>query len=133
MTAVLGGHVSMCGVGTSTFITQFKAGKLRVLATTAAKRLEVLPDAPTLLELGYPYGAFIEMYMILAPKGTPPEVVKTLEKAFRKAMETSDFIALAKKLYIYTENPLSGQELKKFIEDEYAKNGEVIRKTKLGK
>jgi tripartite-type tricarboxylate transporter receptor subunit TctC len=133
VTAVLGGHISVCCGGTSSVITHYKAGKLRVLATTTPKRIEALPDVPTLLELGYPDSAFIEMYVICAPKGTPPHIVKTLEEAFRKAMETSEFITLAKQLYFYEENPLYGQKLKEYVEDKYAKNGEIIRKAKIVK
>jgi len=133
LTALLGGHVSACGVSTSGFLPHLRAGKVKVLATTGDKRIEVIPDVPTLFELGYPQGVLIEIYLITAPKGTPTAVVKTLEGAFRKAMETPEFRALAENLYMYVEDPLSGQKLKEFIEDQYAKNGEIIRKAKLGK
>lgn len=133
MTALLGGHVSGCGSSTSGFVQQLKAGKVRVLATTADKRIEVVPSVPTLVELGYPYGAFIETYLIAAPKGTPPDIVKRLEGVFGKAMETREFRNLAEDLYCYAENPLSGPDLKEFISERYVKNGEVIRKAKLGK
>lgn len=133
MTALLGGHISACGVSTSGFLPHLRAGKVRVLATTGDKRIEVIPDVPTLLELGYPQGVLIEIYLITAPKGTPPAVLKTLEGAFRKAMETPEFRTLVENLYMYVENPLSGQKLKEFIENEYTKNGEIIRKSKIGK
>jgi len=133
LTALLGGHISACGVSTSGFLPHLKAGKVRVLATTGDKRIEVIPDVPTLHELGYPYGILIEIYLIVAPKGTPSAVVKTLEGAFRKAMETPEFRALAENFYMFVENPLSGQKLKEYIEEQYSKNGEIIRKAKLVK
>lgn len=133
MTALLGGHVSACGTSTSGCMAHLKAGKVKVLATTGDKRIEVLPDVPTLHELGYPYGVLLEMYLIMGPKGIPPAVIKTLEGAFRKAMETPEFRALAENFYMYVENPLSGQKFKEYIENEYTKNGEIIRKAKIGK
>jgi tripartite-type tricarboxylate transporter receptor subunit TctC len=110
-----------------------KAGKVKVLATTSEKRLEVIPEVPTLNELGYPYGVLVEIYLMVAPKGTPPAVVKKLEGAFRKAMDTPAFRTTAQSFYNYVENPLSGQELKKYIEDGYARNGDIIRKARLAK
>lgn len=132
-TALLGGHVTASGVSTSGFLSHLKAGKIRVLATASEKRLDVTPETPTLHELGYPYGVIVEKYMIVAPKGTPSVVVKKLEDAFRKAMETTEFRNTAENLKTYAANPLSGQELKKYIENEYAKIGEIIQKSKLSK
>ena len=133
MTALLGGHVSSAGASTSGFLAHLRAGKVRALATTADKRIGVLPDTPTLLELGYSNGVLLEMYIIVAPKGTPPAVMKKVEGAFRKGMETSAFRTTAENFYSYAENPSSGQELKEYIERMHAKNGEIIRKAKLGK
>lgn len=133
MTALLGGHVSACGVSTSGFLPQFKAGKVKVLATTGEKRIEVVPEAPTLRELGYPYGVLLDFYLIIGPKGIPPAVMKTLEGAFLKAMESPAFQALAENLYMHVRVPLYGQKFKEYVEEVYAKNGEIIRKGKLAK
>lgn len=131
MTALLGGHVSACGTTTSGFLQHLKAGKVRVLATTTDKRIAAVPDAPTLIELGYPYGDFTGIYLIVAPKGIPPAVLKKLEGAFRKAMQEPEFKTLADNLKMYEENPLSGQELKTRIERQYVRFGEIIRKTNI--
>jgi tripartite-type tricarboxylate transporter receptor subunit TctC len=134
MTALLGGHVSSCGVSISVFWPQLKAGKVRILAITEAKRLEILPDVATLLELGYPYGdVFSSIYLIAAPKGTPTDVVKTLERTFHKAMKTQEFRNTFEILHSYVENPLSGQDLSEYLQGKYQKIGEVIRKANLGK
>jgi len=133
LTALLGGHVSACGVSTSGFLPHLKAGKVRALATTGDRRIEVVPDTPTLRELGYPYGVLIDEYLIIGPKGIPPAVIKTLEGAFLKAMEAPGFRTLAENLYMHVQVPLYGQKFKEHIEELYAKNGEIIRKAKLGK
>ncbi|MEO6321841.1 MAG: tripartite tricarboxylate transporter substrate binding protein [Polaromonas sp.] len=91
MLAVLSGQL-MAAADSTGFAPQVEAGKLRVLNTWGEKRLDKFPDAPTLKELGYdivqnsPFG-------IGAPKGTPPEVVKRLHDAFKKAMEEPSYVA----------------------------------------
>jgi tripartite-type tricarboxylate transporter receptor subunit TctC len=133
MPALLGGHITVNGTSTSAFVEQLKAGKVKLLALTSDKRMEFAPEAPTVLELGYPDGNLSEMYIIQAPKGTPPAVVKRLEEAFYKGMQTPTFRALTQKTYVYTENPLFGQKFKEFIEAEYVRNGKIVQRAKLGK
>lgn len=133
LTALLGGHITCAGSSIQGIMSFLKAGKVRVLAVTSEKRLEVLPDVPTLYELGYTDGIFPEAYLISAPKGTPAPVLKKVEAAFRKAIDTPDFRAFLKGSNLYVENPMSSQELKAFIEKEYRKNGEIIRKAKMDK
>jgi len=133
MTALLGGHVSSCGVTTSGFLPHVKAGKAKVLVVLANKRVDSLPNVPTISELGYLNSLFMEIYLISVPKGTPSAIVKKLEEAFRKAMEVPEFRTLAENLNLYEEKPLSGQKLKDYIEGGYAANGDIIRKANLSK
>ncbi len=132
LTALLGGHVTAIGVGASAWIPSFKAGKVRVLATTTEKR--IMPDAPTLREFGYPfYNLSTEYYIISAPKSISAAVLTKLEGAFRKAMEAPEFRTTAESFYVYEPNPLSRQAIKDLIDTLHQKNGEIIQKTKLGK
>jgi len=132
LTALLGGHVTAIGAGASAWMPSFKAGKVRVLATTTEKR--ILPGVPTLHEFGYPfYNLSTEYYLISAPKNIPAAVLTKLEGAFRKAMEAPEFRTTAESFYVYDPNPLSRQAVKDLIETLYRKNGEIIQKTKLGK
>jgi len=90
MQAILGGHL-MAASDSTGWAPHVESGKLRPLNTWGAKRLDKFPDVPTLKELGYnivqnsPFG-------IGAPKGTPPEVVKRLHDAFKKAMEEPSYV-----------------------------------------
>jgi len=130
--ALLGGHVSAVGVGASAWMPNYKAGKVRVLATTTEKR--ILPEVPALREFGYPfYNLSTEYYLMTAPKGTPDAVLKKLEGALRKGMETPEYRTTTESFYVYDPNPLSSQAMKELIENLYRKNGEVIQKAKLGK
>ena len=133
ITALLGGHIACVGTSTPTAIPHIKAGKVRALSITSDQRNEATPGAPTLKELGYPYAVLTEIFLMAAPKGTPPAIVGKLEEAFRKAWETAEYRTKTKALYTYPDNPLYGDRLKAFIEQEHARSGEIIRGAKLGK
>lgn len=83
--ALLAGDVSLMFDSISTSLPQVKAGKLKALAVTGAKRSALLPDVPTVKESGFPDFVVDGWYGILAPAGTPEPVVDKLNKAFAKA------------------------------------------------
>jgi tripartite-type tricarboxylate transporter receptor subunit TctC len=67
-----------------------KGGQVRALAVTSAKRLEDLPDVPTMAEAGVA-GIDVGLWSgVFAPAGTPPGIVKKLEAEFRKMMQAPD-------------------------------------------
>ena len=84
--ALLGGHVDFSSTAIGSSQTNIKAEKLRALAVIEDARLKVLPDVPTLKELGYQLGS-PALYGILVPKGTPQEVVDTLYGAVKKVFD----------------------------------------------
>jgi tripartite-type tricarboxylate transporter receptor subunit TctC len=133
MTALLGGHVQLGMVSESGFVRYLKAGQVRTLLSFASKRIEIAPETPTADELGIHIPGWGEtMYVMLAPKGTPPAVVKKLEEAFRKAMDTPEYRKVTKNFHNYVEDPLSGQKLKEEIEEQYNRNRGIIQKLKSG-
>ena len=79
VTALLGGHVSMQFDNLPSSFQQIKAGKLRALAVTSATRSPALPDVPTLAEAGLPGYEATSWFGLLAPAGTPPAIIKTLD------------------------------------------------------
>lgn len=83
--ALLGGEVSMMFDSISTSLPQVRAGKLKALAVTGEKRSPLLPDVPTVKESGVPSFVVNGWYGVLAPAGTPPEVVHKLNQALVKA------------------------------------------------
>jgi len=91
--ALVGGHVNLY---TDTVITSaplLKAGKLKALGVTTAKRTALLPNVPTIAEQGFPGYEMVPWLGLVAPKGTPSEVVERLRVAMSKVMQTPDFIA----------------------------------------
>jgi tripartite-type tricarboxylate transporter receptor subunit TctC len=90
VTALLGGHINAVSVSPPEGIPQVKAGKLKILALFADKRLEMFPDVPTVKEQGINFA--MGMWRgLAAPKGTPPEALKKLHDAFQKGMEDPAF------------------------------------------
>jgi tripartite-type tricarboxylate transporter receptor subunit TctC len=67
-----------------------KSGDIRLLAVTSEKRVAELPNVPTMIELGYTDFNPVVWYGYLAPKGTPPDIVAQLQKAFADAAEKPD-------------------------------------------
>lgn len=84
LNALLGGHVQAAFVtGTSGLM---ESGSVRILATTADRRLEGLPEIPTFKELGYAM-LFYAWYSLCVPRGTPQEVVNVLAAAQKRAFD----------------------------------------------
>jgi tripartite-type tricarboxylate transporter receptor subunit TctC len=85
--SVIGGHVQLMFDAITTMRPNAEAGKVRALATTGEKRSKLMPDLPTVAEAGVPgYEATIWLG-VMAPKGTPPEVVTLLNKEINKVIE----------------------------------------------
>ncbi len=83
-TDVIGGQVDLMFDAVTTMTEQVKAGKVKALATSGRTRSDVLPDVPTLSEAGVPgYEATIWLGL-MAPRGTPQEVVNRLNEAISK-------------------------------------------------
>jgi tripartite-type tricarboxylate transporter receptor subunit TctC len=68
-----------------------KAGKLKALAVTSAKRTAAFPDLPTVAEAGVPGYAAESWYGLLAPAKTPPETIALLNKAVDKSLHAPSF------------------------------------------
>jgi tripartite-type tricarboxylate transporter receptor subunit TctC len=86
LTDLLGGQIQMTFTGTIAVLAHIKAGKLRPLAVGGAKRLELLPDVPTVAEAGYPGFETAQWYGVLVPKGTPPAIIERLSRELAAAV-----------------------------------------------
>jgi tripartite-type tricarboxylate transporter receptor subunit TctC len=125
-TDVLGGQVDLMFDAVTTMTEQVKAGKVRAIATTGRQRSEVLPDVPTLSEAGVPgYEATIWVGL-MAPKGTPKDVVDRLNQAVSKIASQADVRQQWGKqgAVPMLMNPAV---FDKYIQDDVAKWAQVIR------
>jgi len=87
---VLGGQVPVFFGNLASTLGHIQGGKLRALAVTSAKRSGILPDVPTLAEAGVPGAEVYEWNVLVAPAGTPNDVVAKLSAALQKAMESPE-------------------------------------------
>jgi tripartite-type tricarboxylate transporter receptor subunit TctC len=87
----LGGHVTFYGGSIPPIMPHIKAGKAKALLLTSAADNPVLPTASGLKALGIPQEETVLWRAILAPKGCPPDVLKTLEAAFTQGASQQRF------------------------------------------
>src|SRR5947207_7204433 len=124
-TDVLAGHVPLAVLDIPASRQLIRDGKLKALGVSAAKRVAFLPDVPTLAEQGLSEFESVGWFGIVAPAGTPPEIINTLNAAFVKAL--SDPAAIEKIRVLGAEPaPTSPEACAKFIQSESAKWGKLI-------
>ena len=80
LTDLVGGQIPILVTTTSDLLEQHKAQRIRVLATSDAQRSPFLPELPTFREAGVPEFDLASWTVMLAPKGTPTEIVNNLRK-----------------------------------------------------
>jgi tripartite-type tricarboxylate transporter receptor subunit TctC len=90
MTDLLGGQIQVLFTGAPAVIGQIKSGQLRALAVSSPQRLESLPDVPTVAEGGYKNFEADQWYGVVAPKGTPPEIVNKLNAQINRALQSPE-------------------------------------------
>lgn len=90
ITALLGTQVHTAFISVPPALAHVKAGRLRVLASTGAKRIAAFPDVPTIGEAVMPGFVFHEWHVILAPKGTPKEIIARLNTEINRVLTVPD-------------------------------------------
>jgi tripartite-type tricarboxylate transporter receptor subunit TctC len=90
---LLSGRIQIGGDQLSTSIAEVKAGTLKALATTASKRISVLPDVPTVAELGYPMMELEGWNGVFAPAKTPKEIIDRLNREIIAAVKNPELAA----------------------------------------
>lgn len=87
MTDALSGQFEVLSTNASpAVLQQIQAGRLRPLAVGASRRLEALPQVPTLAELGYPAANLASQFGLLAPAQTPPAVLQRINQAVNQVL-----------------------------------------------
>jgi tripartite-type tricarboxylate transporter receptor subunit TctC len=126
---LIGGQVRIGCLGLSSILPAHKAGQLRIIAVTTAKRSPELPDVPSIGETLKGYDAAL-WTGFLAPTGTPPAAIKRLHQDISKMMQTPEiktaFERAGADIVIMDPKPFG-----EFVKAEYQKWGKVIRDLKL--
>ena len=130
MTDLIGGHVSMMFLSIVPVLEHVRAGALRALAVTSAARSDLLPDVPTIAQSGVPGFSAVIHYGLLAPAGTPRDIITQLNAALVAALAADEVRA---RLAAEGAAPLPGtaQDYAADIDGEETMWGMLVRKLKL--
>ena len=125
-TDLIAGHVQFMAESVPQAANYAKLGKVRALAVTSAKRNPALPNTPTVIETGVANLEVVGFYGILAPKGTPPDVVNRLSQAFK---ETLDSPEIQKRMLEQGADPayLNADQFTKFLTGEMPRWAKAVK------
>ena len=126
ITDLIGGQTDYMFATPQSVAGMIKGGKLRALAVTSQKRLSFLPDVPTVAESGYKDFVAMDWKAIVAPAGTPADIVQRLNAEVTKALAQP---ALMATLEAEGSVPMTGtpEQAARFIKAEQEKWGSLIR------
>jgi tripartite-type tricarboxylate transporter receptor subunit TctC len=130
VTDLLGGQIDMSFDTLTPVYQHVKAGKLRALAVTTSKRSTALPEVPTLAESGLKDFDLGTWFGVLAPAGTPKDIVTRLNAEMVKIINTPDF---RKRMTEVGAEPIgnSPTEMAKQIKDDTDKYAKLVKEAKV--
>jgi len=125
-TDLIAGHVQFMAESVPQAAIYAKQGKVKALAVTSAKRNPALPNTPTVIETGIANLEVVGFYGILAPKGTPSEVVNKLSQAFKETLENPE---IQKKMIDQGADPayLNADQFTKFLAAEMPRWANAVK------
>ena len=126
LTDLMGGQVQVMFDNMPSALPHVKAGKLRAIAVTTATRSPAMPELPTIAEAGVPGFEAASWFGLLAPAGTPKEIVAKIHADVVKAMKTTDLTAkMAQQGAVAVGN--TPDEFAAYIKAELAKWEKVVK------
>lgn len=124
---LVAGHVQIMFSSVTSTFPQVQSGHLKALAALWPERLPHLPDVPTTAEAGYPDFVAASWFALLAPKGTPPDVIAKLHRALGEAIGTPAAKEGLAALKLHVNFSPSPKEFSAFMRDEYERYGRIVR------
>ncbi len=130
MTDLLGGRVHMYPAVPSTAQPHIETGKLVALATTGSRRTALMPNVPTVAELGFPGFEAVNWYAFVASSKVPKEILDFWNRELVKVLRDP---AIAAELAKHGLEPAPGtrEELARYMDTETEKWGKVVREAKI--
>jgi tripartite-type tricarboxylate transporter receptor subunit TctC len=127
-TDVISGQVQLYVSSVPTLIGHIRSGKMRAIAVTSTKRVDDLPQVPTVAESGYKGFEAVTWFGILGPANLPKDVVAKLNADINKALKDPE---LAKKMDAQGADVLGGtpEQFAKLIRDDIARWGKVVKES----
>jgi tripartite-type tricarboxylate transporter receptor subunit TctC len=128
VTDLMGRQVDIMFANTQSVMTLVTAGKLRALAVSSAQRIKPLPSVPTIAESGYKDFEAVTWSGLVAPAGTPADIIAKINAEIGKVLARADFL---ERLAAEGSQPLGGspREFAEFLRAEHAKWGVAVRES----
>jgi tripartite-type tricarboxylate transporter receptor subunit TctC len=127
---LLAGRIDMFIGAINSLLELINDGKLKVLATTSAKRVPSLPNVPTMAEVGLPDVVVGSGVGLVAPAGTPPAVIATLNREIAAIIADKGYHERMAKIGVDVVGT-TAEEYAKFLADDYAKWAKVTKAAKI--
>ena len=90
--SLISGEISVMVSTALSAMPHVKSGRIRALGVTTAKRIQILPNVPTLAETGLPGFVTTQWFGVLAPAGTPRPIIDRLYQALTRGASSPDFV-----------------------------------------
>jgi tripartite-type tricarboxylate transporter receptor subunit TctC len=126
ITDLLGGQTDYMFSTPQSVLGMLQGGKLRALAVTSTQRLKVLPQVPTVAEQGYKGFEAVDWKMVMAPANTPTPVLRRLNAAAEKVLNSASFMA---QMAAEGSTPIGGnlEKIAAYLKAEQSEWGDLIR------
>ncbi len=127
----VGGHIPLVIGSIASMKSHVDAGKLRPLAVSTAKRATSLPNVPTMAESGFPDAVHVFWFGVLAPTGTPPNIVARLNKEMAAALAIPAVRERLDAIGLSATNGGSPQEFEAMLKGDFAMSQTIVSHLKL--
>lgn len=130
---VISGLISGLSDTLPAILPQIKAGRLKALAVVDSERSAFLPDTPSTDQAGFPGLNTVAFFALMAPKGTPPEVIELLNAQVNKALKDPATLEQFKKLALTPAKEQTAAQFTAYLEDEAQKWKKITDTAKVEK
>jgi tripartite-type tricarboxylate transporter receptor subunit TctC len=131
LTDVMAGHIQMMFISVGSAVPQWRAGKVKLLAIGAGKRLAQLADVPTVAESGLPGFEAVSWFGLFAPAGTPRETVAKINAEVRRIFADPEFQKSFLERQYFQSIAGTPEQLADYLKSEEAKWSKVVRDAKV--
>jgi tripartite-type tricarboxylate transporter receptor subunit TctC len=131
LTDVMAGHIQMMFISVGSAVPQWKAGKVKLIAVGAEKRMALLPEASTVAEGGIPGYSAGSWFGLFAPAGTPRDIVEKVNAEVRRIFDDPEFRKSFLDRQYFESIAGSPEQLAAYLKSEEVKWSKVIRDAKV--
>jgi len=129
LTDLMTGHLDLMFDYPSDVMPFVQAGKLKALAVTSKERLTIVPDIPTIAELGLPEAEMTTWGAVFLPANTPPAIAKRLGDAVAQAIVDPEMLKITEPFGIIPLTGLRDEKLGEFVKAEMVRWRELIQQS----